>query len=130
MDLIKELTQLNEGARMERLKRSWSILPAGRAVFSKNKVKLQDIMKEWKEGTVLVCAKGSAESMLFLSSAGKMDYPLGTRHDAHHDQSWANIGPLTVINVIHYKNGGKEESDWNAENKNGIDKALPLYVFK
>ena len=36
---------------------SWAILPAAKVLFGKNKVTLNEVAKQWRFGTVVVCRK-------------------------------------------------------------------------
>ena len=78
---------------------SWSILPATQAMLNKTKCTLEEAMKAYGGGTILLCTRedgmGKVTSF-FLSSSGDMAIANGTRHKAHHDQNLRSYGTVTV----------------------------------
>jgi len=114
--------------RMDRLGRSWAILPAGRILFGKNKVSIKDMSTEWKKGTVYVVDLRGRN--VFLYSSGNIpSIKMGDTHRAHHDQTFGDLGSAKVLNIIpyHMVDG---ELKMDTDNELGTKDSFPLYVFK
>ena len=134
---IAELFEANRfgpSPRELRLRNSWAILPASRILFNKNKVSLSEIIKEWDHGTILICKRltGSMREapIVFLSSAGDMGVHVGFRKMAHHDQSFASLGEMEVVNVVHYKHGKSDKPEIQPANDQHLKDKAPVFVFK
>jgi len=82
-------------------KNSWAILSAS-CLFSSTKVTLEQVMKEWEKGTILVCEKPNG-SVGFIAGSQGHYCDIGTRHKCHHDQTLANLGMWEVKNIINYE---------------------------
>lgn len=108
---------LTEGRAEQRLSNSTSILPAARAIFDKNKVSVEDINSEWKKAIAYVIKQGDKKAFL-VSNGGDVGYAKGKKFNAHHDQTWKDLGEFEVVDVI------KDLSSSDFKEK------LPLYVFK
>ena len=109
-----------------------ALLPATSAVFSKSKVDLNAIGKQWPKGTVYVAERsgGTIEGFAFLYSSGKMAYKIGSTFQAKHDQTSRDLGEFEIVNIITLN--GKTENAIDAESENDIatKMKLPLFVFK
>lgn len=60
-------------------------------------------MKEWSEGTILVCQKPNGSVGFIAGSSGSYGVKVGDSHDCHHDQTGARMGTWMITNVINYK---------------------------
>lgn len=60
-------------------------------------------MKEWSNGTILVCQKPNGSIGFIAGSRGDYGVKVGDSHDCHHDQTFARMGSWMVINVINYE---------------------------
>jgi len=120
---------------------SWAILPATDALFKKTKVRLEAAMLEMGqyggEGTMLICERDNGNGKVtrfMLSSAGKMDLPVGTTHKAHHDQNLRSYGYVKVLAVLFYEvkmgDDGKNQVVTTLPMGVNFDMNLPLFVFK
>jgi hypothetical protein len=84
---------------------SWAILPATQALLNKTKCTLEEAMRVYGGGTILICTRENNDGSMtpmYISSAGTMTYPVGSKHDAHHDQSFARYGRITVHACVEY----------------------------
>jgi hypothetical protein len=76
---------------------------------------------------------------LFIYSSGTSDADfqhykgkIGTAQACHHDQTFSNIGPVIVVNVVNYKQTPMLYAETTAlpiDSDNWVESA-PLYVFK
>lgn len=83
--------------------KGWAILPAAQVLFGKTKVSLNEIPREWAEGTVVVCRKPNGQ-LHFIAGASGHYADVGRRVHAYHDQTGAQFaGPWEVINEVVYK---------------------------
>lgn len=111
--------------RMSRLRNSWALLPAAKVLFNKSKVSMDDVMKQWDSGSILVTENKGKTVFLFSSGEwGKGD--VGKSHQGHHDQTFRDFGMFHVVNVVHYKNGEIKDK----VNDKGLSEKAPLMVFK
>ena len=118
---------------------SWSILPAARCLFNKNKVTLKDIATIWGKGTVVVCSKPNGQLHFIAGSSGSYVEKLGTYQAVHHDQNPSNRmgGAWKVINQVSYETqaDGSLKCDWMDRNMelgkgDNLDFKAGLAVFK
>ncbi len=123
---------------------SWAILPATDALFNKTKVSMEQAMLEMGsyggKGTILICERDNGydkkPTRLMLSSAGRMDVPIGSFRKAHHDQNLRPYGQLRILDVVFYeiKKGDDGKSQVVTEDALmcplTLDDKFPLFVFK
>jgi hypothetical protein len=120
---------------------SWAILPATQCLLGKTKATLEECMLEMgRYGgtcTILICERNyenGKPTLVFLSSAGAMNYAKGYQHKAHHDQTLRNLGYHRVLHVIHYSVDRLAlvvDAEGNLLPGNvTFDMKAPLFVFK
>jgi len=81
--------------------KGWAILPAAQVLFGKTKVTLDEVAKEWKDGTVMVMKKPNGQLHFIAGSMG--DYGrIGHRTDCYHDQTGGQFGVWEVVNSVKY----------------------------
>ena len=83
---------------------SWTILPAAKILFGKNKVTLNEIATQWRSGTVVVCRK-SNNQIHFIAGSANSYAELNTKHTAEHHQNRKILfgGEFEVINEVTYE---------------------------
>jgi len=77
------------------------ILPAG-CLFSKLKVTIAEIRKEWEYGTVYVHRRG--DKLKFVYSSGRLgkEHALGSLRELAHDQTHAFLGTWQIVSIVDY----------------------------
>jgi hypothetical protein len=96
------INKLNRKFKMAYPTNSWAILSAS-CLFNSNKVTLEQVMKEWNHGTILVCEKPNGSIGFIAGSQGDYGVKVGDSHACHHDQTLAKMGTWMVTNVIEYE---------------------------
>lgn len=83
---------------------SWTILPAAKVLFGKNKVTLNEIATQWRSGTVVVCRKPNGQ-IHFIAGSANSYAELNTKHAVHHHQNPKMTfgGEFEVINEVTYE---------------------------
>lgn len=116
---------------------SLAILPATNALFNKTKVTLGAAMLEMGGGTMLICERenpGSKTTRFMLSSAGRMELPVGSEYKAHHDQNLRSYGYIKVLALVFYSiakgDDGKDQVVTTLPLGVNLNMNLPLFVFK
>ena len=83
--------------------KGWAILPAAQCLFGKTKVALNEIPREWTDGTVVVCRKPNGQ-LHFIAGAQGSYSDIGKSVETYHDQTGQQFaGPWEVVNEVHYK---------------------------
>lgn len=111
---------------------SIALLPASQAVFNKNKVSVQEIASEWKDGIIqvmeLVNYYTGRTRQIFAVTCGHSD-ETGKTGEAHHDQTLIRLGKFKIIHCIPVHNGVVDDSNplsyYHYKNVK-----LPVYVYK
>ena len=87
---------------------SWSILPATRVLFNKNKVALGELAQIWKEGTAILTSREipgqTKASFMWIHGCGHSNYGVqaGDRHEAHHDQTLQRFSTLKILEITQW----------------------------
>lgn len=109
---------------------TWTLLPATRVLFNKNKVAIEEIAKQWDEGCVLICSSkkwGKEATIAFLfTSGGCSGHHIGEEKTGVHDQSQADLGQFKIVNIAIIQKGKIVGS----ENQSHINDKAPVLVFK
>lgn len=79
----------------------WAILPAAQVLFGKTKVSIDEIAKEWKQGTIMVMKKPNGQLHFIAGSQGSYD-KIGTYQECYHDQTGSQFGKWEIVNEITY----------------------------
>jgi hypothetical protein len=107
---------------------SWSILPAGCLFNDKTKVTMEEVMKEWDSGTIVVCKKPNGHFGFIAGGYG--DYAkIGSSQMCHHDQTCAKLGYWEIVAQVKYK---KVDGVTVTEVEGSIEgvKKATIHVFK
>ena len=108
----------------------WALLPCTMIQFNKKKVELARITEVWEKSTVYICTrvKGDGKaSIVFLVSCGRLaNAAVGDLRDGRHDQTHADLGDFTVLNIADMQGGKVVKSD----NRFGLQEKAPVMVFK
>lgn len=91
---------------MSRLNRSWAILPATMTLWGKRTITVPECAQVWDNGTVLVCTNEQGRICFIHGAAGDYGVKIGERHLCHHDQTLANKGYYTIVNILQWKKAG------------------------
>lgn len=116
----------------------WAILPAGNALFGKNKITAKELTGVWENGSVVVCKKPNGQFHWIAGSKSKsgpmsLYAEIGAFVNVYHDQTFARIGRWEVVNQFDYELDGENLKIEHAVKPvigvNMVQKA-GLHVFK
>jgi hypothetical protein len=81
--------------------KGWAILPAAQCLFGKTKVSIDEIAKEWSNGTIVVMKKPNGQLHFIAGSSGSYG-EIGSFHECYHDQTGGQFGRWQIVNAITY----------------------------
>jgi hypothetical protein len=103
---------------------SWSILNA-KCLFDDKNIKVELVGREWSNSTTYI-VENEAGKRKMLSSCGSLGFKVGDSNPTHADQSGRPMGMVKVVNIVSFEDGKIVKT----ENDIGLDKSMPIYVFK
>jgi hypothetical protein len=104
---------------------SWAILNA-KSLFNDKNIKVEQTTSVWPSNTIYI-VQNDKGAMKMLCSCGAFDkVKVGHQHATHEDQSGRNMGRVTVVNIV----TSEERKIVKSENDIGLNKSMPIYVFK
>jgi hypothetical protein len=113
---------------MKNINHSWAILSAA-CLFNKTKVTLEEVAKEWLNGTIVVCEKPNG-SIGFIAGSQANYGVIGQSYDCHDDQTFAKKGSWKIIDEINYSTDNDKVTHFNLKSNFDKAKKATIHVFK
>lgn len=103
----------------------WALMPCTETMFDQETVNVREVGQGWPDCTAYICER---QKRLYIctSAAGSLRFRIGSKHQAHHDQTSVDFGTFEVKNIVAFKSGKLVRK----ANNIGMTEKLGVLTFK